>query len=245
MGTPMVMSFDIRDDTKLLPLWDILTNEEVLAVNQVWAHSTCVLPLACCHSPPRVYSDLLTFATKDEAAAVGTLISKFSAHPTDQPEYLWAEPCNSSEPLQSGWAYDPSSKLITWQEQPAGSTAVGTGNEGGDAGTTTGAASLCLDGRLGKSMELLDCSTPSTKGSQSWLMNGQRLWQAGDGGVHGQNDAAERARIGGLNLAKCAPPADRPGQHWDYTLGDSVTTNVQVGSVWFCLVDVVELLIAD
>ena len=34
MGTPMVMSFDIRDDTKLLPIWDTLTNEEVLAVNQ-------------------------------------------------------------------------------------------------------------------------------------------------------------------------------------------------------------------
>jgi len=29
MGTPMVMSFDIRDDSKLLPVWDILTNEEV------------------------------------------------------------------------------------------------------------------------------------------------------------------------------------------------------------------------
>jgi hypothetical protein len=28
-GTPMVMSFDIRDDTKLLPIWDTLTNEEV------------------------------------------------------------------------------------------------------------------------------------------------------------------------------------------------------------------------
>jgi hypothetical protein len=29
MGTPMVMSFDIRDDSKLLPIWDTLTNEEV------------------------------------------------------------------------------------------------------------------------------------------------------------------------------------------------------------------------
>ena len=29
MGTPMVMSFDIRDDTLLLPRWEILTNEEV------------------------------------------------------------------------------------------------------------------------------------------------------------------------------------------------------------------------
>ena len=35
MGTPMVMSFDIRDDSKLLPIWDTLTNEEVIAVNQV------------------------------------------------------------------------------------------------------------------------------------------------------------------------------------------------------------------
>ena len=29
MGTPMIMSFDIRDDSKLLPIWDTLTNEEV------------------------------------------------------------------------------------------------------------------------------------------------------------------------------------------------------------------------
>jgi hypothetical protein len=28
-GTPMVMSFDIRDDALLLPRWEILTNEEV------------------------------------------------------------------------------------------------------------------------------------------------------------------------------------------------------------------------
>jgi hypothetical protein len=29
MGTPMIMSFDIRDDSKLLPIWETLTNEEV------------------------------------------------------------------------------------------------------------------------------------------------------------------------------------------------------------------------
>ena len=33
-GTPMIMSFDIRDDTKLLPIWDTLTNEEVRVLMQ-------------------------------------------------------------------------------------------------------------------------------------------------------------------------------------------------------------------
>jgi hypothetical protein len=46
MGTPMVMSFDIRDDSRLLPLWDILTNEEILGVNQVRVWCCVVL---CVH----------------------------------------------------------------------------------------------------------------------------------------------------------------------------------------------------
>eukprot|EP00039_Didymoeca_costata_P002752 m.62306 g.62306 ORF g.62306 m.62306 type:complete len:741 (+) comp11502_c0_seq2:165-2387(+) len=34
LGAPLVISFDILDDSKLLPAWDILTNEEVIAVDQ-------------------------------------------------------------------------------------------------------------------------------------------------------------------------------------------------------------------
>jgi hypothetical protein len=38
----------------------------------------------------------------------------------------------------------------------------------------------------------------------------------------------DRSQIGGLNLAKCLAFTLRPGQHWTYILGSSVTTNVQV-----------------
>ena len=46
MGTPMIMSFDIRDDSKLLPIWNTLTNEEVcclvdLACSTLWVHLFC------------------------------------------------------------------------------------------------------------------------------------------------------------------------------------------------------------
>jgi len=92
MGTPMVMSFDITDDAKLLPIWDTLTNEEVLGVNQ------------------------------DSTAAVGTLVSKFSAHPADAPVYAWSGPCGATDPAQSSWRYVQGSKAVAWQ--PKGS-AVG------------------------------------------------------------------------------------------------------------------------
>jgi hypothetical protein len=34
MAAPLIISFNILDDTKLLPAWPILTNSEVIAVNQ-------------------------------------------------------------------------------------------------------------------------------------------------------------------------------------------------------------------
>lgn len=85
MGTPMVMSFDIRDDALLLPRWDILTNEEVLAVNQ------------------------------DPTAAVGTLVAKFSAHPADEPDFAWAVPCNGTDPSEHAWRYVNATKQLMWR----------------------------------------------------------------------------------------------------------------------------------
>lgn len=34
MAAPLILSFDVLDDTKLAPAWSILTNEEIIAINQ-------------------------------------------------------------------------------------------------------------------------------------------------------------------------------------------------------------------
>ena len=85
MGVPMIMSFDVRDDAQLLPLWDVLTNEEVIAV----------------HS--------------DTTAAAGVLLRKFSPHAAQDPVFAWAEPCNAGDPAQGGWALDGGARHVTWQ----------------------------------------------------------------------------------------------------------------------------------
>jgi hypothetical protein len=165
----MIMSFDIRDDSKLLPIWDTLTNEEVLAVNQ------------------------------DNTQPVGTLVDKFSLHPLDAPQYLWAVGCNKSDAAQSGWTYESNSKAVKWN-------------------------SMCLTAKVGQSLELANCSEPSESASQSWLLTGKRLWQASEHALHAREGAAG---VGDLSLSECADPSVRPGQQWQYSLGDA-TTNVQV-----------------
>ena len=189
MGTPMVMSFDITDDAKLLPIWDTLTNEEVLGVNQ------------------------------DGTAAVGTLVSKFSAHPVDAPVYAWSGPCDPTDPAQSSWSYDPaSSKAVTWRPN----------------GSETG---LCLTASsgLGSSLELLGCKADSA-GTQSWLLQDGRLWQAvappppgaGQRGSDASADGTRARGVGNIALAKCDTAGHRPGQQWRFTVGADATTNVQV-----------------
>ena len=42
MSAPIVISFDVLDDDKLLPVWDILTNQEAIAINQAWAGKNIV-----------------------------------------------------------------------------------------------------------------------------------------------------------------------------------------------------------
>lgn len=37
MSSPLILSFDLRDDTKMDAMWPIITNRDVIAVNQRWA----------------------------------------------------------------------------------------------------------------------------------------------------------------------------------------------------------------
>ena len=179
MGVPMIMSFDVRDDAQLLPLWETLTNEEVLRVHQ------------------------------DGTAAVGTLLAKFAPHAEGDPEFAWAEDCDPGEPLQQGWAFDSATAQVQWQ--PSGA-----------------AAPLCLaSAGLGQSLALSSCSGAAAPAAQRWLLSGERLWQAAPTQT---SEARARAlsRVGDLALADCAPPAERPGQQWSFTLSNPpVQTNVQ------------------
>lgn len=73
MSAPLVLSFDVLKDEKLLPIFGLLTNEEVIAVNQRWAGSP------------------------------GRLVQKWAPHGSSEPLFPWLEACNESEPLQAGW----------------------------------------------------------------------------------------------------------------------------------------------
>ena len=147
---------------------------------------------------------------QDTTAAVGTLVEKFSAHPASAQEYAWAVECNASDPTQTGWSYDKSSKQLKWSDK-------------------------CLDGSKGQSLTLADCGKPSKPGSQSWLLSDERIWQAdssdsssgasSSAGILTEQHDGEGG-VGSIALAKCAAPALRPGQQWQYTLGGA-TTNVQ------------------
>jgi len=76
MSAPLVLSFDILDDSKLLPIFDILTNEEAIEVNQRWAGSP------------------------------GRLLQKWSPHLASDPLFPWVEACKENDPAQTRWAYD-------------------------------------------------------------------------------------------------------------------------------------------
>ena len=143
---------------------------------------------------------------QDTTASVGTLVRKFSAHPSSAPEYAWAVVCNASDPAQTGWSYDDSNKQLKW---------------GGK----------CLDGSKGQSVTLTDCGSPSTPGAQSWLLSDKRIWQAASEGVR-----FKETGVGDIVLAKCAAPASNPGQQWQYSLDGTTNVQVnlttRMGGCW-------------
>eukprot|EP01079_Euglenida_sp_SAG-EU17-18_P006447 gene6447-1150_t len=174
MGTPMVFSFDIRDDAQLLPRWPVLTNEDVLAVNQ------------------------------DTTASMGTLIRRFSAHSPGDPLYAWEVPCNSSDPDQTGWDYDTTTRQLRH-------------------------SGLCMQaGGAGSDLSLATCGPDPTRvseqASQEWLLHGERLWQAAPAtGIPASPVAQGAGGVGTLGLAPCAGPGSRPGQQWAFNPSGSVT----------------------
>jgi hypothetical protein len=103
MSSPLILSFDITDPQKLpcvgpkaasctnqLDLyWDILSNKEVIAVNQNWAGS------------------------------VGSLVRKWNpAHDNaSSPLFGWGLPCNDSAATTAVWSVDPHTKLVTMKQQ--------------------------------------------------------------------------------------------------------------------------------
>eukprot|EP01044_Picomonas_judraskeda_P003701 COSAG03_NODE_311_length_9123_cov_2.643506_8_plen_435_part_00 len=146
-----------------------------------------------CHVWPQVLS-----VNQDTVAAVGTLVEKFSAHPSTAPEYAWAVSCNASDPGQVGWSYDITSKQLKWDDK-------------------------CLDGSKGQSVTLADCGSPSKPGAQSWLLGDKRIWQADTP----EGNSLKNEGVGNIALTTCAAPSSHPGQQWQYSLG-GMTTNVQV-----------------
>ena len=111
MSAPIVISFDVLDDTKLLPVWDILTNTEAIAINQAWAGSP------------------------------GVLLRKWSAHAKEDPLYAWAEKCNATEPAQRGWSYDVATRTVQKAMASNGDAGAGTGaGAGGDVGCLAAAS---------------------------------------------------------------------------------------------------------
>lgn len=85
MSSPLLLSFDILSDAKLLPVWEVLTNPEVISVNQQWAGSP------------------------------GRLLRKWATHDAREPLYGWAEPCNVTEAAQQGWSYDGAARRVLWR----------------------------------------------------------------------------------------------------------------------------------
>ena len=156
---------------------------------------------------------------QDEKAAVGSLVKKFSTHPVDAPEYVVDAGCcvytcrrliDLSNDCRYAWAVDCN-----------GSDATQTGWSYDKASKQVKRNDQCLDGVLGKTLTLAGCGNVSKPGAQSWVLSDSRIWQADS------SSALTEAGVGTIALAKCAAPALRPGQQWQYSLG-AATTNVQV-----------------
>jgi len=161
-GTPMVFSFDVRDDALLPPLFATLTNEEVIAVN------------------------------RDETAPVGALLRKFSAHAAGDAVFAWAEGCNASEPLQGGWAFDAAARRVTWTQPGApalclAAAALGASLALAECSAAPDAAQtwLASGGRLWQAqapgrralagvgdLALADCAPADERPGQQWTISG-------------------------------------------------------------------------
>lgn len=85
MSAPLILSFNILDDSHLLPIWDVLTNMEAIRVNGQWAGSP------------------------------GRLLRRWSPRPEDAPMFASAEACNKTDAAQQHWAYDKVARQLRWQ----------------------------------------------------------------------------------------------------------------------------------
>jgi len=73
-SSPLILGLDVTNASKVEAIWPIISNEEVLSVNQAWVGHP------------------------------GTLIKSQHTNMGDMlPDYIWAVPCNDSDSMQRGW----------------------------------------------------------------------------------------------------------------------------------------------
>jgi len=239
MGTPMIFSFDVRDDSKLLPLWGILTNEEVLAVNQ------------------------------DATAAAGTMLRFINPQNADQPRFAWAVNCNASDPGQRGWSYDAAAQRVRWvngssSELCLSATRVGAGLALADCNVSDGSSApnqawMLSGGRLWQAREstltanvgnlhLSTCADTATKPGQQWTFSSNAgettnvqvnlttrmggCWEIT--GCSFNEGASVGTKYGCKPIPKPIPPGGKPNPcksngAWTFNVGNSTITSEMSG----------------
>jgi hypothetical protein len=84
VSAPLILGFDLTDQTKMNRVWDIITNTEAIAVSEAWVGHP------------------------------GMLLKSWDPVPPANVLYLWAVDCNASDPTQVKYAYDSATKLVTY-----------------------------------------------------------------------------------------------------------------------------------
>jgi len=86
VSAPLILGFDLTNQTILNRVWPLISNTEALAISQTWAGH-----------PGRL------------------LQSFFPPPPTSTDDYLWAVECNASDKTQSKFTYDNSTQALIYQ----------------------------------------------------------------------------------------------------------------------------------
>jgi hypothetical protein len=114
MAAPLIISFDILDDTKLLPAWPILTNREVIAVNQAPGAPGRLIRKWSVHAAS---DPLFAWADKCESKSAGTwaydsATKQLSWTGDESGEQMCLAGQHDGAPLEVGSGADTASQVI-------------------------------------------------------------------------------------------------------------------------------------
>jgi len=82
ISAPLILGFDLTDQTKLTQVWDIITNREAISISQTWAGHP------------------------------GMLVKSWNPSDSPTQTYLWAVSCNAGDATQVGFSYDSTNQAV-------------------------------------------------------------------------------------------------------------------------------------